>query len=323
MTLGRLSSVDLRHIWRLEAQDFTPWLAREENLALLSETLALDLELEAVERPVGVFKADILCKDTVSDRWVLIENQLERTDHSHLGQLLTYAAGLDAVTIVWVAAKVADEHRAALDWLNEITASEVRFFALEVELWRIGDSAPAPKFNVVCQPNDWSRQASAAKKAVDADVTPLKEQYLRYWSAFGAQLTGSGSVVRAVAGRAKHWLDHSIGRSGFILRNSLNSQEGWIRAELYLNAKVAGGYPLLLAERDRLEAAYGASLDWQELPGRGASRICDLLRADPTDEADWPRQHEWLIRSMTTLYRAFQEPVRALPRDLTEEEPDT
>jgi hypothetical protein len=164
--LGRLERVELRNIWQSEAQHFTPWLAREDNLALLADTLGIDLELEAVERNVGPFRADILCKDTISDSWVLIENQLERTDHTHLGQLMTYAAGLNAVTIVWIAARIADEHRAAMDWLNDITTGDVQFFALEVELWRIGDSPAAPKFNVVSKPNDWSRSLSGAKRVI-------------------------------------------------------------------------------------------------------------------------------------------------------------
>ena len=125
-----------------------PWLAREENLALLGETLGLELELEAVEQGVGPFRADIVCRDTVSNSRVLVENQLQGTDHRHLGQIFTYAAGLDAVTVVWIAARFTDEHRAALDWLNEITDQRVNFFGLEIELWRIGGSPLAPKFNV-------------------------------------------------------------------------------------------------------------------------------------------------------------------------------
>ena len=109
--LGRLTRVDLRDIWTSEASDFTPWLAREDNLAILGETLGIDLELEAQEKAVGPFRADILCKDIRSGTWVLVENQLERTDHSHLGQLLTYASGLEAVTIVWIAARFTEEHR--------------------------------------------------------------------------------------------------------------------------------------------------------------------------------------------------------------------
>jgi len=153
-TLGRLEKVDLRTIWTSEAVSFTPWLALEENIKLLGETIGMDLEVEAQEKNVGPFRADILCRETTTpDHWVLVENQLERTDHCHLGQILTYAAGLKAVTIVWVSSKFTDEHRAALDWLNEITDTRFRFFGLEVEAWRIGNSVPAPKFNIVSEPN--------------------------------------------------------------------------------------------------------------------------------------------------------------------------
>ena len=166
-TLGRLTRVDLRDEWTSEDRDFTPWLAREENLAVLAETLGTDLELEAEEKTVGPFRADILCKDTNSNAWVLIENQLERTDHGHLGQLLTYASGLEAVTIIWIASRFTEEHRSTLDWLNRITDKGFHFFGLEIELWRIGDSAAAPKFNIVSKPNDWSRSISQAARAMD------------------------------------------------------------------------------------------------------------------------------------------------------------
>jgi hypothetical protein len=144
-----MQRVDLREVWSNEGTDFTPWLARDENIELLGEALGLTLEVEAQEKGVGPFRADILCKDADTNSWVLIENQLGRTDHVHLGQLLTYAAGLNAVTVVWIADTFTEEHRAALDWLNNITGEEFRFFGLEVELWRIGESPIAPKFNVV------------------------------------------------------------------------------------------------------------------------------------------------------------------------------
>src|SRR6266550_2845143 len=165
--LGRLQRVELRDIWVSEATAFTPWLARKENLEVLGETLGIDLELEAQERRVGPFRADILCKDIGTGNWVLIENQLERTDHAHLGQLLTYASGLKAVTIVWIAHHFTDEHRATLDWLNAITDEEFQFFGLEIELWRIGSSSPAPKFNIVSKPNDWSRQVAQAAQRIE------------------------------------------------------------------------------------------------------------------------------------------------------------
>lgn len=162
MNLGRLQKVNLREVWLSEAGNFTPWLAQEENLSLLGEAIGIELELESQETGVGPFRADILCKDTATDNWVLIENQLERTDHTHLGQLITYAAGLNAVTVVWIAERFTEEHRAALDWLNERTDEHINVFGLEIELWRIGDSPVAPKFNIISQPNDWSRTIKQA-----------------------------------------------------------------------------------------------------------------------------------------------------------------
>ena len=178
--LGRLTKVPLRDFWEGEASDFTPWLADEKNIGLLGETIGVELEVEAQERNVGPFRADILCKDTVTDSWVLIENQLERTDHSHLGQLLTYAAGLEAVTVVWIAERFTDEHRAALDWLNEITDEGFSFFGLEIELWRIGDSPMAPKFNMVSHPNDWTKTVSRISPT--GELTATNQLYLEYWT---------------------------------------------------------------------------------------------------------------------------------------------
>jgi hypothetical protein len=215
--LGRLERVELRNIWLSEASDFTPWLARKENLAILGETLGIDLELEAQERPVGPFRADILCKDIGTDRWVLIENQLERTDQSHLGQLLTYASGLEAVTIVWVAARFTEEHRSTLDWLNRITDESFRFFGLEVELWRIGDSSAALKFNVISKPNDWSQSVDQAARAIDdAELSETRIMQRAYWIAFDTVLAALGGPVSGgKKPQPQSWMAYSIGRSHF------------------------------------------------------------------------------------------------------------
>ena len=163
--LGRLSRIDEREVWSSEAVGFTPWLAQEENLQLLADAIHMHLVLESREKPVGMFRADIIAHDVHTGHLVLIENQLERTDHGHLGQLLTYDAGLKGLSIAWVSTLFTDEHRAALDWLNEITSSSVAFFGLEMELWRIDDSAIAPKFNLVSKPNMFSKQVSRANQA--------------------------------------------------------------------------------------------------------------------------------------------------------------
>ena len=138
--LSKLKKVELREVWPTEDKNFTPWLAEEENLSLLGETLGLELELEAQEINVGDFRADILCKNE-DDSWVVIENQFEKTDHDHLGKILTYAAGLDARTVVWIAEEFREEHRAALDRLNETTDERFHYFGIEIKAWKIGDSA--------------------------------------------------------------------------------------------------------------------------------------------------------------------------------------
>ena len=190
-SLGRLQKKDPRELWESEAQDFTPWLAQEENLALLSEALNLGLELEKIEQNVGSFRADILCKDTYSNSFVLIENQLEKTDHGHLGQLLTYASGLETVTIIWISKEFREEHRAALDWLNEKTNQDINFFGLEIELWQIGNSSIAPKFNVVCKPNNWSRAISKSAHNGSDNFSELKLMQLEYWQGFRDVLSNS------------------------------------------------------------------------------------------------------------------------------------
>lgn len=319
--LSRLTPVPLRDIWTSEATDFTPWLARDDNLALLGDTLGFDLELEAVERNVGPFRADILCKDTVRDRWVLIENQLERTDHTHLGQLITYAAGLDAVTIVWIAARVAEEHRAAVDWLNEITDTDVRFFVLEVELWRIGDSPAAPKFNIVSQPNDWARITSRAGTVIgNANHSPLKGQQLEYWTELEALLATSGGPVRPVKPQPASWIAHGVGRTNFGLNAAMNTRENWVRAEIYIGGDAAKGYFFLLYQRkEELESSLGFALDWQRLEAKKDARICiSRPESDLRQRLSWPDQHAWLVDKLNRMHATFGPVIRELDRDEAE-----
>jgi len=314
--LGRLARVELRDIWLSEAVDFTPWLAREENLALLGEALAIELELEAQEKAVGPFRADILCKDIGTGSWVLIENQLERTDHSHLGQLLTYASGLEAVTIVWIAAKFTEEHRSTLDWLNKITDDSFRFFGLEVELWRIGDSPAAPKFNIVSKPNIWSRSVAHAARAIDeSDLSPTRVKQLEYWTAFHAELDRAGGRISgARKPQAQSWMGYSIGRTGFHLGAVMLRPKRQVRAELYIAGDQAKAlFAALQQQADEIKQELGYALVWEELPARRDSRVSIYLDdVDPEDEADWPRQHAWLAARLNDMHRVFANRVRFL-----------
>lgn len=317
-TLGRLQKVALREAWMSESNDFTPWLAKEENLDLLGETIGIELELEAQEKDVGPFRADILCKDTATDDWVLIENQLERTDHAHLGQLLTYAAGLNAVTIVWIAERFTVEHRATLDWLNERTDEKINLFGLEIELWQIGDSQIAPKFNIISQPNDWSRTVQQA--ASGAEVSPHKQLQLRFWTAFKEEMENKASFVRCQKPSPQHWMNHAIGRSGVHLDSIVslwNSETGLkgpeIRAELYLNGPNAKQEFLLLEKRkEEIEAALGFSLTWHNPENKAACRLYTRRDADFTNETSWPEHFDWLRQRLEKMHTVFAPIVKGL-----------
>ena len=310
--LGRLERVEPREVWKAEDQDFTPWLAK--NITILAETLGLELETEAQEKKVGLFRADILCKEVGSDAWVLIENQLERTDHTHLGQLMTYAAGLDAVTVIWIAASFTDEHRAALDWLNGITDERFRFFGLEVELWRIGESPPAPKFNIVSKPNDWSR--SIARAAADAELSETRIRQKEYWGALFKVLDDEkGPVSGNREPKSHYWVGFSVGRKGFSLGAGMVCSENHVKTELYISGNDAKAFfGLLKRQKDEIEKELGYPPEWEEFKHRG-SIVSYFDDVDPMDEADWPRQHKWLAEHLNAMHRVFAPRVKGLDPD--------
>lgn len=311
--LGTLTRVDLRSIWKNEATHFTPWLAQAENLAMLAKSMGLPadgLELQGQEQAVGPFRADILCRNTEDDSLVLIENQLERTDHSHLGQLLTYAAGLKAVTLVWIAERFTEEHRAALDWLNEITDEGFNIFGFEIELWRIGESPPAPKFNVVVHPNEWTRTIQKARKAGIAS-TPVSQLQLAYWTSFSEFLSQQNSPFRAPKPYPSDWMSWGLGRAGVSLLAFINA--GHIMVGIDVNShEHPTWFHKLVRNREAIALQVGAELDWDEKPGNKTSTIRCRLDLDMRDEANWPEAHEWILRRMSELNLAFRPLVREL-----------
>lgn len=322
--LSRLQPVDLRTIWQNEASNFTPWLAQEENLALLGDTIGLELELEAVEKFVGPFRADIVCKDTLTDAWVLIENQLESTDHNHLGQLLTYAAGLNAVTIVWIARRFTDEHRAALDWLNEVTSEDINLFGLEIELWRIADSPAAPKFNIISKPNDWTQTVNTSRRLAAEDLTPTRALQLEYWQAFANRLSQTGSIIRARKPRPRHWMNFAVGRSGFRLGTFANTRDKRIGVQLIIHkGDIEAYYHLLFEDKDEIERELGTPLQWRELPHRKQSHITLHNRQlDPNNRTNWPQQHAWLQENLEAFYNVFSPRIKTLHADDYDPEPE-
>lgn len=325
VALGRMVKVGLREAWLSEAGDFTPWLAKEENLRLLGDTIGLELELEAQEKDVGPFRADILCKDTIDGHWVLIENQLERTDHTHLGQLITYAAGLKAVTIVWVAQRFTDEHRAALDWLNNMTAENINFFGLEIELWRIGDSPVAPKFNIVSNPNDWIKAGPGNRPESSGALTETRQLQLDFWTGLKQYILDRGSILKPQKPLAQGWASFAIGRSGFHLNSVMNTRDGIVRAELVLDPPDAKAhFHLLKQEQTAIEAEAGIEMEWTELPEKKASYVRTYLSdLDLEDRDTWPKIFEWLTDTLEKYHAVFSDRVRDLDAgDYEAEEPE-
>ncbi len=314
MKLGALNKVDLRDIWNTEANDFTPWLAKEENLNLLGDTIGIDIEFEAQEKNVGPFRADILCKDTADNTWVLIENQLEYTDHAHLGQILTYAAGLNAVSIVWIAKQFTDEHRATMDWLNEITGDKINFFGLEVELWKIGDSAVAPKFNIVAKPNEWTKGGGRGGRLSITELSPTKKLQLEYWAAFRKFVQARDAVIKPQKASPQHWVNVSIGRSDFGMYAFVDTQKHRIGVRLVLGGEnKQAHYHLLLNQKEAVEVEMNEALVWDELPDKKTSYISVYRnKVNPKQTSDWENQHNDLFNILENFHKVFAFRIKKL-----------
>ena len=312
-TLGTLEKVELREVWERENSDFTPWLAGEENINILGQKIGLDLEVEAQEKSVGKFKADILCKDINTDNWVLIENQLEKTNHGHLGQLLTYATGLDAVTIVWIAASFNEEHKATLEWLNKITDENYNFFGLEIELYKIEDSKIAPNFKIVCQPDNWSQSISReAKRIEQGEVSETKLKQYKFWTELGKELQTAETPLKLQKARPQHWTNLAVGKTGVRLAATFNTQEERVSAQLYI-VRDKSMFKALENDKELIEKELGEKLSWQLLPEKAASRIA-LYRpnSDIENNDDWKEMLKWLVEKLEKLRSVFSTRLKNL-----------
>jgi hypothetical protein len=277
-----LEEVDLRQAWAHEAHAFTPWLAA--NLDRLSQALGIPLELERAEAPVGRYSADILARNPQDGSAVLIENQLEFSDHTHLGQILTYLTGLEAQTVVWVAPAFREEHLSALRWLNEHTVEPFAFFAVRVRVVRIGASPFAPLFEVLERPNGWDRRLQeVAREAREA--SPVASRRRAFWTAYVHRFPEAAHDVAAGGGVAR-W--RAVPRIGLVISQWL-SADGvgvFVRGGRGVDGPAVRGR--LVAYAAELESRLGAAL------GEGAYPFSKRLDLDPTDEANWPQLADWL-----------------------------
>jgi hypothetical protein len=314
--LGKFIKVDLREFWKDEAREFTPWLAEPENLQLLSETVDMDLELLDIEKKVGPYRADIFARDINTEKNVIIENFLEKSDHDHLGKLITYASGLGANTVIWICKNFSDEHRQAVEWLNENTEEDINLFALEIELWKIDNSPVAPKFNIVASPNDWAKTAKEAGREGEVSETKLLER--EFWSSLRDYFVQSKSFLKTRKPSPQHWYSFAIGRSGFHISLTVNTKESRLGCEVSLNnpenAKQA--YKLLYEQKDAIERELSeGELEWLELPGGRESRIVLYREGNIKDRERWENYINWFKNIVEKFYTVFSPKIKELYLD--------
>jgi hypothetical protein len=302
MNLGKLSYVDdLRIIWGHEEKNFTPWLA--ENITLLGSVLGLDLEVVSVEHDIGAFSLDILAKDTTSGHFVAIENQLEITDHNHLGQILTYASGVDARTVIWISKEVREEHQKAIDWLNQITSDDREFFAIEIQLIKVDDSLPAPFFNVKAAPNDWSKEQNMKLQSAE-NITVKQEYYHTFFTALlervHKELPGFSNAKKV---NYDSWKTFPSGVSGTVYDVAIR-QGNRLSCEVYIDSgnkeKNKQRFDSVLAYKDEIEDKLG-KLSWERLDNKTASRIACYI--DFTNDEE---MLSWAINKLKEFKETFK-----------------
>lgn len=315
-SLGKLERVELRSVWASEPGNFTPWLATTENLQELAGTLGLPpLELVQTEVQTSEYYIDIVARVAGTEEIVVIENQLTRTDHSHLGQALTYAGGTDAAFVIWVAPKFSEGHLAALDWLNRKTTEDVAFFGVEIEAWRIGDSMPAPRFNVVARPNHWAKHARAD---THRNSIASNAENTSYWDAF--------NEVAASYGVRREKLDPVRGSNYYLYLSkrpeiaitAFISRSGKPSVGIYLGlwgADVVPVYERLLADRVSIEADYGTALDWRQTK-ETVFWVIEFQFSDPSDQNSWAGQHAWIAERMAKMKAVIEPRLSAILDEL-------
>ena len=279
----------------------------------------MQLEFQEREKEVGPYYADILCKDLADDRYVVIENQLETTDHDHLGKLLTYAAEFKVSTVIWVARRFTDQHRAAIDWLNEISAEAIGFFGVEIEIWRIGESAPAPKFNIVAKPNSWTKGG----RAHVTGLTETQQMQLDFWRGFETHVSRHSQRVKlSSAPQPRSWIAAGrVGLPGFLLypiASTHSETRGWngheLRVELYIKkGELSAQYrEVLLSQREDIDQEMNGELNWPHDESPHWCRIYTRQDTDLNDPDARKEQYSWLLDQLEIFHRVFASRIRKL-----------
>lgn len=296
--LARLAEVDLREVWGHEALDFTIWLALEENIDLLSEAIGIDIKPIQTEAGVGRFNVDLLAEEEGTGRKIIIENQLENTDHDHLGKIITYASGYDAEIIIWIVREVRDEHQKAIEWLNEHTDENISLFLLKIKLWKIEGSNPAPKFEIIVSPNQWAKVIKTAQ--TNNTLTDTKLTQLEFWNKFKEYVLSTNKKIRLQTPRPQHWYDITIGSSDAHLSLTFNTRDNLVSCELYIS-RSKDLFNFLSERRSEIETEIGEEADWIDAPTASRIKIKNNI-SNCFNQNEWEEQFRWLL-AKTVLFR--------------------
>lgn len=270
MAIGKLEEVDIRELWKHEQYDFSEWLAKKENIENLNEILGLTLVDISKETYVGSYRCDLFARDEATGTKVIIENQLEISNHDHLGKIITYASGLDAKVVVWIVTKAREEHRSAIEWLNNNTNSNVNFFLIEIHAYKIGNSDKAPMFKVVEQPNDFIKNNKSSSN--EESMNKSQSQRIEFWSQFNDVVIERGKPFNTRKPTTDHWYNIAIGTSEAHIDITLVNKDSLIGVELYItNNKEL--FDKLYVRKEDIENDLGFKLDWRRLDNSKASRI--------------------------------------------------
>lgn len=270
MKLGKLEEVDIRELWKHEQYDFSEWLSKEENIELLNDEIGLTLTDIQKEVFVGTYRCDLVAKDETTGIKVIIENQLEATNHDHLGKIITYASGLDANVVIWIVKEAREEHRSAIEWLNNKTTNELSFFLMEIRAYKIGDSLPAPKFVVVEKPNDFVKTVNTG---VDSgELSKAQAERLIFWNRFNEVLISRNKPFNVRKATTDHWYSVALGTSEAHIEVTLVNKTNSIGIEVYIREN-KNLFDKLFTVSEEIEKELGFSVDWQRLDNKKASRI--------------------------------------------------
>lgn len=275
MAIGKLEEVDIRELWKHEQYDFSEWLSKKENIENLNDILGLTLVDISKETYVGSYRCDLFAKDETTGIKFIIENQLEMSNHDHLGKIITYASGLDAKVVVWIVKEAREEHRSAIEWLNNNTNSNINFFLIEIHAYKIGNSDNAPMFQVIEQPNDFIKN----NKSINSNDTMNKSQSqrLEFWNQFNNVLIERGKTFNVRKATTDHWYNVAIGTSDAHIDITLVNKDSVIGVELYItdNKEL---FDKLYQRKDEIENDLGLKLDWRRLNNSKASRIVTFIK---------------------------------------------